>query len=140
MKEECEMEERLWDAETGPGRQGQEIGRVIADHHAAFPDPLVVRDGEQLAVGDRQTEWHGWLWCTGQDGKGGWVPEGYVERRGDRAALLVDYDATELSVRTGEEVLVGEEVGDWRWCTNHAGQSGWVPVRNLAAVSRRTEG
>lgn len=105
---------------------------VIVAYQAAYPDPLVVRAGEELTVGEKDSEWEGWLWCTDAAGKSGWVPEGYVERRGARCTAIVDYDGTELSVRVGEELLGGSEESGWIWCTNQAGQSGWVPAEHVS--------
>ncbi len=112
----------------------QQKQRVIADYESAYPDPLVIHAGEELAVDDRPTEWDGWLWCTAHSGKEGWVPEAYVERNGDTCLALRHYDATELTVHTGEELVAGEEAGGWLWCTNRLGQSGWVPADHLEPV------
>jgi uncharacterized protein YgiM (DUF1202 family) len=110
---------------------GRRTCRVISDYQSAYPDPLVIIAGEELTVADKETEWSGWLWCTNHRGKSRWVPEDYVERKGSTCIALRDYDATELSVRVGEELFLGEEESDWIWCTNRAGQSGWVPAENL---------
>jgi hypothetical protein len=62
------------------------------------------------------------------------VPEKYVERRDDSYVMLRDYEATERSVSVGEVLAIGEEESGWIWCTNQAGQSGWVPVDNVSTV------
>jgi len=105
--------------------------RVVADYATPFPDPLVLRAGQQLAVGDRKSEWHGWLWCTTRDGKSAWVPEGYVTLRGKTATLRCDYDATELSVHAGEELILELEESGWLWCANRTGRRGWVPANHV---------
>ena len=43
-----------------------------------------------------------------------------------------DYDATELSVRVGEELLIQREESGWLLCENRAGQRGWVPANVVA--------
>ena len=122
---------------TGISQPGeQRTHRVIAAYEAEFPDPWRIRTGEPLAVSDKQTEWEGWLWCTRQDGQSRWVPEIYVQRQGDAGLALYDYDATELSVHAGEELTSDREAAGWLWCTNQQGQSGWVPVENLAPLDR----
>jgi hypothetical protein len=60
------------------------------------------------------------------------VPERYVERRGEGATALRDYDATELTVRAGEMVTATTHEAGWRWCTNARGDSGWVPDEHLS--------
>jgi hypothetical protein len=110
---------------------GRQICVVVAEYQAAYPDPLVMRAGEVLAIGEKESEWGGWLWCTNQQGASRWVPEAFVEQRGATCVMLRDYDATELSVHVGEELVVEQETADWFWCTNCRGQSGWVPKENL---------
>jgi hypothetical protein len=89
-----------------------------------------------LAVGEEESEWPGWVWCTNQAGKSRWVPEAYVERTGDSCVMLRDYAATELSVNVGEVLtIIGEEESQWVWCKSQAGRSGWVPVENLSMES-----
>jgi hypothetical protein len=105
--------------------------RVITEYQAAYPDPFLIEAGEVLAIDKKDSEWSGWLWCTNQQGESRWVPEAYVERRGDTCVMLCDYDSTELSVCEGEKVVAGQQVAGWFWCTNHKGQSGWVPIDNL---------
>ena len=80
--------------------------------------------GETLRVGESDTEYDGWVWCIGQGGKSGWVPEAYIEQSGDVGVALRDYAATELLT------IVGEESG-WVWATNSRGGSGWVPAANV---------
>jgi hypothetical protein len=109
------------------------IRRVISDYQSPFPTPLRVGKGQELAIGSRESEWPGWIWCTAPDGQSGWVPESYVARRGDRARVLRGYDASELSVRAGEEVAAGIEESGWIWCTNQEGQVGWVPAKHLSS-------
>jgi hypothetical protein len=108
--------------------------RVVAEYQAAYPDPFVIQAGEVLAVGEKETEWRGWIWCRNQQGESRWVPEAFVEREGDTCVALCDYDSTELSVHVGEELIAGQEVADWLWCTNRRGDSGWVPAENLERV------
>ena len=44
---------------------------------------------------------------------------------------LCDYEATELSVSVGEELIMGKEESGWIWCTNQDGESGWVPAEHV---------
>ena len=104
---------------------------VILDYHSAYPDPLILKAGEILKVEERKCEYGEWLWCTTREGKSGWVPEPYLKRQGDSGELLYDYDATELTVKAGEEVIAGEKACDWLWCTNNEGKKGWVPEKCL---------
>jgi hypothetical protein len=109
--------------------------RAIAAYQSAYPGPFVLHPGDELVIGERESEWSGWLWCTDRWGESRWVPEAYVQRRGDTGVALCDYDAAELSVDAGEELFVNRQESGWMWCTNRQGQSGWVPVKNLDCES-----
>jgi hypothetical protein len=87
--------------------------------------------GDRLTVGNKESRWEGWLWCTDEQGQSRWIPERYLEVRGDVAIALRAYDATELTVKEGERVTGGELESDWFWCISLDGQSGWVPLENL---------
>jgi uncharacterized protein YgiM (DUF1202 family) len=115
----------------GTKNNQQQICRVISEYQSPYSEPLVISAGEELAMDEKESEWGGWIWCTNQDGKSRWVPEKYVERRGDMGIALCDYEATELSVSVGEELRMGKEESGWIWCTNQKGQSGWVPADHV---------
>ena len=112
------------------------MGRVIAEHAASYSDPITMRANEELTMSDKEDNWHGWtwIWCTNQAGKSGWVPKKYVERHEDKGIAHYDYDAIELSVHIGEEVLVAQFESGWLWCSNQQGRSGWVPAENIAML------
>jgi uncharacterized protein YgiM (DUF1202 family) len=106
---------------------------VIADYRSQYTEPCAFHEGEELAVGEKESEWPGWVWCTNRAGESRWVPEKYVERTGNACVMIRDYEATELSVNVGEVLAItGEEESEWVWCTNQAGQSGWVPLDNVS--------
>jgi hypothetical protein len=107
---------------------------VTSPYRSAYPDPLRLRGGDQVVVEDRQSEWPGWLWCETSDGKAGWIPEAYVERKGNIGRLLTDYDATELTVAEGEDLVILKEAGGWLWCQRQNGDRGWIPKANVEAT------
>jgi len=109
----------------------RQICRVISEYQSAYPGPLVISAGEELTISENESTWSGWVWCTNRDGISRWVPEKYVERKGNTCIALYDYEATELSVSVGEELVVGKEESGWIWCTNQEGQSGWVPADSV---------
>jgi SH3-like domain-containing protein len=96
-----------------------------------YTDPLNVRAGEALIVGEDDPEWPGWRWCTDAHGKEGWVPEAFI---GAGQAIERDYTARELEVRVGDEVEVVYEVAGWVWCEMADGRSGWIPGSSVSAV------
>lgn len=111
-------------------------GRAIVAHRPAHSDPIRLRAGEELAAMGREGEHPGWLWCTNREGKSGWVPVAYLERRGATAVARRDYDSEELAVEAGDELIVTQEESGWLWCTNGQGASGWVPAEAVALRPR----
>ena len=121
----------------------QRTGTVIRDHEAAYPEPLIVKTGEVLTITTRQSEWPGWRWCVNTAGRGGWVPQAWIERDGkgngdgdgkgdgkgdgDVGRMLRDYDATELTARVGERLTIELAESGWLWCINEPGEHGWIP-------------
>jgi hypothetical protein len=101
--------------------------RVVRDYSAQYPDPIAARAGDRLGVGADDPEFPGWWWCTGPDGRAGWVPEQLLRREGQEAVLLRDYPARELSVRAGADVTVHEVISGWVWVTDPDGREGWLP-------------
>ncbi len=108
--------------------------RVITAYEMAYPDPLILQAGEEITVGQNDTQWPAYIWCTNQAGKGGWVPESYIERRGERGLARRAYAAIELSASVGEELVIGDEEGGWLWCTNQQNRSGWIPADNVEVI------
>jgi len=108
--------------------------RVVAAHVATYTDTLRAKRGELVTCGRRDDEWPGWVWCTNAKGKSGWVPEAYLRIKGTRAALLRDYDASELSVSPDEILTVETEESGWLLCVNAIGQRGWIPARNAVEI------
>jgi SH3-like domain-containing protein len=98
--------------------------RVVREYAAQYPDPITVRAGDRVVVGADDPEFPGWRWCTGPDGRAGWVPEQLL---GSAGLMLEDYSAKELSVSPGTEVEVQRTVAGWAWVTTRDGRSGWIP-------------
>ena len=101
--------------------------KVIKAYTAIYPDPIVVKAGELMKVGDPDHEQPDWLWCQGSDGKSGWVPKSYID--GETANR--DYSAVELTAIEGEQLLFIEEQYGWAFCENERGDKGWIPTVNL---------
>jgi hypothetical protein len=113
--------------------QPGQTGRVIADYTCAYPDPLVMRTGEQLIVGERDTQWPEFVWCVNSVGKGGWVPDKYIERVGEAGIARCDYTA-QLTATADEELVLDHAEGGWFWATNRQGRSGWIPAEHIELI------
>ena len=104
---------------------------VIADHEPTYAAPIAVCTGEAVTLGDRDSEYPGWIWCVSASGSSGWVPEAYLDLAGRAGVARRDYDAVELRVHAGEQVTCTDEECGWVWARNAAGQEGWVPKSKL---------
>ncbi len=102
-------------------------GKVKSRYRSAYPEPLKLKAGEKVKLGKKVSEWSGWVWCEDKNGKTGWVPESYLQIKGNSGKLFFDYDATELTVKRGEELRILKEQSSWLWCQNRKGECGWVP-------------
>ena len=107
--------------------------RAIVTHAytTSYPEPLRLTQGARVDIGDRESEWPGWLWCTAADGTQGWVPASWLKRTGATGILLRDYDATELTAPKGETVAVLSAEAGWYWCRTDDGRVGWLPAEHL---------
>jgi hypothetical protein len=114
------------------------VAHVTKEHQASYPDPLVVKSGDELTIGKKDTQWPAFVWCTNEQGISGWVPEKYLDRQGDRGIAQKDYSTAELTITVGEKVVLEREDSGWYWVTNQSDQSGWVPVENVAIDQNTT--
>lgn len=113
-------------------RRVDRLARVTAPYTVAYSDPIVIKAGEVISLGRRDTEWPDFTWCTNAAGTSGWVAEIAFARHGKVGIAARDYSAAELGVQTDELVTVDDEYGGWSWCTNNQGDSGWIPDTHLA--------
>jgi hypothetical protein len=123
---------RLMGIERFTGMNSRQSARVIADYQAPYANPIVVGAGDEITIDSgKKTDWVGWLWCTNRAGKSGWVPETYIERRGDTGRMRCRYDAMEMTIHVGEILTLHKAAAGFFWATNQEGQSGWVPSTHI---------
>lgn len=102
--------------------------RVLKAYTATYPDPISIKAGATVQVGRQDDEWPAFLWCIAQDGRSGWTPLPYLERRGSQAVARRDYNAVELTVVAGDQLTLEEELGGWYWAAAADGRRGWLPT------------
>lgn len=116
--------------------------RVIEAYISPYPDSTIFRKGDVVRIGEESTDdpdWKNWIWCEGADDAAAWVPRQYLHIEGHRGTLATDYDARELSVSVGEELLVYDVVNGFGIAKKPNGARGWVPMKVLQHDDRRTE-
>lgn len=110
-------------------------GIAITAWRASYAYTVRLHSGEHVTVVPRESEWPGWQWCANAEGEEAWVPAVLLDLRGDRATVLNDYDSTELDVRVGEALLLGDRQAGWVWCRSGDGSEGWLPDSCVAEQS-----
>jgi len=117
------------------------IVKVIKNHKSEFHVPLIAKEGEIVEGHERETEYEGWLWCKNSSGVNAWVPETYLEKTSDSGQyqFLKDYNAQELTVSEGQEVIVLDEESGWAWARTTLGEEGWIPLENLQDLKGRPD-
>ena len=109
--------------------------RVIRDHTSAYPNPLVLSASETVTIKERESKWPGWVWVISQTGTAGWIPGRILKQEGSIGHIAENYDATELTVRSGTQLTFSREESGWLWCTTPKGNSGWVPQENVEIIT-----
>ncbi|MHA3964025.1 MAG: SH3 domain-containing protein [Candidatus Thorarchaeota archaeon SMTZ1-45] len=117
------------------------ILKVIKNHRSEFQVPLVVKKGEIVEGQERETDLEGWLWCRNSSGAHGWVPKAYLEStsKSGQFQFIRDYNARELTIEAGKEVLVLDEESGWAWVRTSLGDEGWIPLRNLQGLTDKPD-
>jgi len=110
--------------------------KVIAEYISAFPEPLLIKKGENLRVENKKSESHGWVWCISNDGKKGWIPKSYLKLKEKQYIVIQDYDATELTVSIGQEFVIEKEESGWIWVSNKNNNQGWIPLKNVKIIKK----
>lgn len=106
-------------------------GRVAKAYTCSYPEPLVIKKGEKLEVAGKDTDYPGWIWSINSKGKGGWVPESYLDIEGETSIARRDYSALELTVKEGEVLAIIDEEGGWYLCRKDDNTVGWVPAERI---------
>jgi len=112
---------------------------AIADYRRPYADPIAARAGavvRPLRDGTMTTDFIGWTWCVGADGRAGWVPDSWCDRDSAEWRLLRDFDARELSVRRGQRLRLLFSESGFVMAQTEAGERGWVPDAILALDTR----
>jgi hypothetical protein len=108
--------------------------RVIEAYKSPYPNPIVFQEGEQVEIGKEFTDdpdWKNWVWCVGENEKQAWAPCQYLIIKEETGIFRRNYNALELNVSEGEELLVYEEINGFGMAEKSDGKKGWVPLKNM---------
>jgi hypothetical protein len=88
----------------------RESGCCLLRHEVPEREPLQLVVGEEVQVGQRDTEWPGFVFVTATHGAG-WVPARHLSHDSGKAVVQVPYDTTELHTLEGEALeLIREDL------------------------------
>ncbi|WP_180237110.1 SH3 domain-containing protein [Lacimicrobium alkaliphilum] len=106
---------------------------VVRKHKSNYPNPVSFVAGDALLVGERDSEYLGWVRVTDKRGDVGWAPLKYIELNGDGTGgvAIKFYSAKELDVEPGERLTVKYEHCQWCWVEHETKGAGWVPIECL---------
>jgi hypothetical protein len=106
---------------------------VIENHRTEFPNPILLKQGERVIIGEESENWPNWIFCTKLDGSNkGWVPKQIINHENDYGKIIENYSAKELDIDRGVIVEGIRELNSWLWLKNKkTNETGWVPVEKL---------
>jgi hypothetical protein len=111
------------------------VAIVLRRYERPYDDPIQVARGDALVPDPaRHDATFGWIWCTGPDGRSGFVPEAWIDRQQTPWRIRRDYSALELTVEAGDRVTPHFSESGFVWVTNSHGETGWVPDAVLQLV------
>jgi len=106
---------------------------VVEPHVSNYPNPIKVKKGEVLLIGEPDTEFEGWIRAKIKDGNEGWAPIQYIEfsKNSATGVAKTDYSAFELTTYIGQQLRVILELNEWYLAETSDGVLGWVPVKTV---------
>lgn len=109
--------------------------RASSDHEVPARLPIRLEPGDEVTVGERDTQWPAFVFVKGRSGEG-WVPSRHLTANTGTAVVIAPYDTTEIALAAGEEVAVldRDDESGWWWCRRADGAEGWVPETALDPI------
>lgn len=111
--------------------------QVIVTSAHTIPDrpPLLLRVGDVVRVGERDSHWPAFVLVTTKRGSG-WVPARHLSTHHGSGTVVHPYDTTEIPTEIGDilDVLVEDIESGWLWCRAASGDEGWVPIETVAGT------
>jgi uncharacterized protein YgiM (DUF1202 family) len=103
---------------------------VSAPYERPYADPISLKAGERVLIDaekTKETDILGWSWCTGSDGRQGWVPNGWLTHQSGAVQIVRDFSALELTINVGDRVTLHHSESGFVFVTREDGSTGWVP-------------
>lgn len=115
---------------------------ALGQHVIENTDPIIFQKGTYLNIGEKYQgveNWNDWYFCQTNNHSGGWVPKQIIHRIDlNYGIALEDYNATELAVKYGDEVIAIKFLNGWVWCRRIFDyKEGWVPENLLIITTNK---
>lgn len=110
---------------------------VVKPYERPYENPIAVT-AEASVVPDfeKRTDIEGWVWCTAEDNRSGWVPCSWLVKGDGTWRVSRQFNAIELTVVLGEILDVTFAESGFFWATKQNGEAGWVPRENVSVAEQ----
>lgn len=103
---------------------------ALRDYDRPYENPIAVSKGDlvrPVTDGSMETDFMGWTWCLGPDGRGGWTPDSWCQPAEGGWWLERDFSALELSVKAGDRLRAIYSESGFLFCETASGDRAWLP-------------
>ncbi|MCD9007821.1 SH3 domain-containing protein [Luteimonas sp. XNQY3] len=103
---------------------------ALSDYDRRYSNPIDVKAGDivrPVIDGSMETDFMGWTWCVGPDGRAGWTPDSWCLPTDEGWQISRDFCALELTVRTGDRLRLIYSESGFLFCETDSGERAWVP-------------
>lgn len=103
---------------------------VRVPYERPYEDPIALKAGDAVTIDAERTattDILGWCWCTGPDGREGWVPDAWLVLCEGVHRINRDFSALELTIQRGERLTLQYSESGFVFVTKADGSSGWIP-------------
>jgi Variant SH3 domain len=111
---------------------------VCTPYQRPYEDPISLKAGDLVLIDfdkTKETDILGWSWCTGPDGRQGWVPSAWLQHQEGVGQIVRDFSALELTLKVGDQVTLHYSESGFVFVTHEDGSVGWVPDACLQLIA-----
>jgi hypothetical protein len=119
----------------------QTVAIVAMPYQRPYEDPISLKAGDRVLIDPdktKETDILGWSWCTGPDGRQGWVPTAWMTHQDGAWQIVRDFSALELTLTVGDRVTLHHGESGFVFVTHENGSVGWVPDACLQLIADTT--
>lgn len=107
---------------------------IAKPYKTKYLNPIELNKGDIVTIGkeEKEEKWKGWIWVESKTNKG-WAPIQIIEFIHDKKGIIKEkYNARELSIKAGEEVVKIKSLNGWTWVKKaDSDEEGWIPDETI---------